>query len=520
VSCAEPIRRARRFPLELRAARTPDAPALLWAADPGNASSFGEDAASVSPVGKGGPRGSGETVSLRATSFRDLDRRTRAISSALGDRGVARGETVGLLLPPGPAYPELLLALLRLGAVALPLSTRLPPGALADVLRRAGCRRLIGEAASCAPAGVDALDAAALLAADSPNQDAALTFDRGAPATIVLTSGSSGVPKAALHSFENHWASAVGANRNLPLRPGDRWLLSLPLWHVGGLAVVFRCLQAGAAVAVAAPGQPLAHAIAALGVTHLSLVATQLFRLLRDPRGREALRATKAVLLGGGPVPFPLIEEADRLGVRLIASYGSTETASQATATRPGDPVALLATAGRALPFREIAVAGGGEILARGRTLFLGYVDAAGLRDARDGAGWFHTGDLGWLDGAGRLVVVGRRDAMFISGGENIHPEEIEREILRFPGVLAAIVVPVPDAEFGARPAAFVRTASGAPPDPRSLDAFLRAALPGFKVPARYLAWPQVEEGLKPDRRALAALAASAPADPQAAPPR
>ncbi len=143
----------------------------------------------------------------------------------------------------------------------------------------------------------------------------------------------------------------------------------------------------------------------------------------------------------------------------------------------------------------------------RGRTLFRGYVEETGVRPALDDAGWFHTGDLGRLDADGRLVVTGRRDTMFISGGENIHPEEIEREILRFPGVLETIVVPVPDPEFGARPAAFLRTVDGSLPDAAELDRFLRMTLPGFKMPRRYLAWPDIEEGMKPDRRAFAALA-------------
>jgi O-succinylbenzoic acid--CoA ligase len=96
---------------------------------------------------------------------------------------------------------------------------------------------------------------------------------------------------------------------------------------------------------------------------------------------------------------------------------------------------------------------------------------------------------------------------MFISGGENIHPEEIEREILRLPGMLEAIVVPVPDPEFGARPAAFLRTADGTLPDATAVDRFLRGTLPGFKVPRRYLPWPDLGEGAKPDRSALRKLA-------------
>ncbi len=498
MSCAERVPRARRFPLEARAARTPDAPALLWRRPPAPAGASHGD--------------------LRALTFGELEARTGAIARALLARGVARGERVGLRLPQeDESYPTLLLALLRAGCVAAPVSTRLPAEAVPGLLQRAGCRRLITAdgGAAAPPGGLGAIAAGELLAAPGADSAAALPFDPAAPATLVFTSGSAGEPKAALHSFANHWASAVGANRNIPLRRGDRWLLSLPLWHVGGLAVLFRCLQAGAAVVLPARGETLAEAVETCDVTHVSLVATQLYRLLQDKRGRVALRRLHAALLGGGPLPAPLLAEAVALGARLVTSYGSTETCSQASATRPGDHPEALRTAGRALPFREIAVAAGGEILVRGRTLFLGYADGAGLRDARDAAGWFHSGDLGRFDAAGRLVVEGRRDAMFVSGGENVHPEEIERALVNFPGILDALVVPVPDPEFGSRPAAFLRTAGGPPPDPADLDAFLRRTLPGFKVPGRFFPWPDLGEGVKPSRRALASLAAAAGESPE-----
>jgi O-succinylbenzoic acid--CoA ligase len=407
----------------------------------------------------------------------------------------------------------LLLALLRAGAVAVPVSTRLPGTAVPGLLGRIDCRRVItdGRDAPDFDAGMDFIDAAGLLAASDERRSHAgaplPTFDPKADATIVFTSGSTGAPKAALHTFENHWSSAVGANRNIPLRPGDRWLLSLPPWHVGGLAVVFRCLLGGAAIAIAGRHEPLAEAISGLGATHVSLVATQLYRLLHEKRGRAALRSLKAILLGGGPAPAALIEEAVHAGARLVTSYGSTEMASQATASRPGDPAEALRTAGRPLAFRQLSVAADGEILVRGRTLFRGYVEGSGVRPARDAAGWFHTGDLGRIDAFGRLVVSGRRDTMFISGGENIHPEEIEREILRFPDVLEAIVAPVPNPEFGARPVAFLRTVDGRLPDTAEIDRFLRLTLPGFKIPQRYLRWPDFEEGIKPDRRTFAVLA-------------
>ena len=210
-------------------------------------------------------------------SFRELDLLTTAVAQSLRTRGILPGERVGLLLPPGPAYPVLLLSLLRAGAIAVPISTRLPKSLVPGLLGRIGCQRLITDSSdqpNCA-SELSAIDMAEIflssgdvnLLGEGVAQAGVMVppFDPTADATIVFTSGSTGAPKAALHSFENHWSSAVGANRNIPLRPGDRWLLSLPPWHVGGLAVIFRCLLGGAAIAIAGKDEPLPDAIAGLG---------------------------------------------------------------------------------------------------------------------------------------------------------------------------------------------------------------------------------------------------------------
>jgi O-succinylbenzoic acid--CoA ligase len=217
---------------------------------------------------------------------------------------------------------------------------------------------------------------------------------------------------------------------------------------------VFRCLISGAAIALPEPDAPLGRSISELRATHVSLVSTQLLRLLREDAALEGL---KAVLTGGGPVPEDLVDEALARGLPVHTSYGLTEMASQVTTTAPGAAPEELRTAGRVLPHREVSVSGEGEILVRGETLFAGYVQG-GRPGVRPGAGgWFRTGDLGRLDGAGRLRVLGRRDNLFVSGGENVRPEEIEEALLRIPGVEEAVVVPVPDPEFGERPVAFVR---------------------------------------------------------------
>jgi O-succinylbenzoic acid--CoA ligase len=154
------------------------------------------------------------------------------------------------------------------------------------------------------------------------------------------------------------------------------------------------------------------------------------------------------------------------------------------------------------LPYREVSVSREGEILVRGETLFAGYVEGERIDRPVDAASWFHTGDLGKLDEDGYLWVKGRQDNMFVSGGENMQPEEVEEALCCLEGVEEAVVVPVPDEWFGARPVAFVRVAGGAP-EPQALSRALELSLPRFKIPVTFYAWPDAVGGMKVDRTAF-----------------
>ena len=437
-------------------------------------------------------------------SYAELDSRVSAAASRLVELGLGAGSQVALYLPKGERYLVLLLALVRAGCVTCPLSTRLPPGGVAPLLRRAACSALISDNEKALEAAGDLrkLGPGALLEApEMPTgrpEPPDIPLDRAS--TIMFTSGSTGAPKAALHTFGNHYYSAVGSNTNIALVPGDRWLHSLPLYHVGGLSILFRCLLARAAVALPDPDQPLDDAIAGLGATHVSLVPTQLLRLLRG--GAAALERVKAVLLGGGAIPAYLVDEALARGLPIHTSYGLTEMASQVTTTPPDAAPDELNTAGRVLPHRQVSVSGEGEILVRGETLFDGYFQDEEVYRPLDAGGWFHTGDLGELDEDGYLHVRGRLDNMFVSGGENVQPEEIEEALCRLAGVEEAVVVPVEDEEFGVRPIAFVRMAEGAP-DPEALSRALGVSLERFKIPVDFHAWPDEAGGMKVDRIAF-----------------
>ncbi len=433
-----------------------------------------------------------------STSYGELDRLASGTARRLKDKGVKPGDRVALVLERSPEAVIALLGVLRAGAVACPLSPKLPQASLDERRQRLSASLTVGDRSF--PGALSPKE----VIERGPREDpgAAPPFPEEAPATVVFTSGSSGAARAALHTYGNHYFSALGAQENMPLTREDRWLLSLPLWHVGGLAILFRCLLGGAAAALPDPAASLAESVRK--ATHASMVSTQLRRLLRERRPAPAW-PEKALLLGGGPVPPVLIDEAVRLGVPVRASYGLTEMSSQVTATPPAASLEELRTAGRLLAWRELRFDDEGQIMVRGRTRFAGYVERGGLARPFDEGGWFATGDLGALDDSGRLVVRGRRDHMLVSGGENILPEEIEGALAGAAGVERVAVVGVPDEEYGQRPVAFVETADGDIDISRLRDA-VESALPRFMTPDAFYPWPSDlgASSLKPDRRALA----------------
>jgi len=420
-------------------------------------------------------------------SWVELDARVGGAATALGDDRqplAVRAET-------SPALVVLVLAALRAGRLLVPLSTRWTAAQTADALQSLGLDRLLVDAPIEIP-GVTTVPLVEVVGGRERGEAPPIPLDR--PFTVVHTSGSTGWPKAILHTVGNHVWSARGVSEHLRLRAGDRWLLDLPLYHVGGLGVVLRCALAGASLAVPPRAMDLVDRVRQLRPTHASLVATQLRRLLDVGADLSGL---KAVLLGGSAIPADLLDEAVERSVPVVVSYGLTEMTSTVTATGLPPVRADLATAGRVLPHRQLRLSEAGEIEVAGPTRYAGRLTSDGLMPAPE---WHPTGDLGHLDAEGRLVVTGRRDLQFVSGGENVHPEAIEAALLSLEAVAEAVVVPVPDVAFGARPVAFVRAE---PFDAAALADALRQRLPGFMVPVAIYAWAGAA-GMKPNRPALA----------------
>jgi O-succinylbenzoic acid--CoA ligase len=430
-------------------------------------------------------------------SYAEFYRHVAAVSAGLYTHGFRSGDRAGLLAPNSQEYIILLFALWRIRVVTVLLNTRWPAATINKSLRDLSINSIFSDSGDSGLLinDISQFSVKEFVLSCISESDASLPekiiYDSTQDATILFTSGSAGFPKAVLHSLGNHYYNARGSNRNIPIKAGDRWLLSLPLYHVGGLAILFRVFLAGGAVVLPDENLTLEKVLQNFDITHISLVPTQLMRLLRREENLTALRNMKAVLLGGAPIPGHLIQQAMANKITVFASYGSTEMSSQITTTAAGDSFAELNSAGRLLSCRELRIDEESEILVRGKTLFKGYLDKGRLNPARDDDGWFHSGDLGIMNEKGYLKILGRKDNMFISGGENIYPEEIEQELCQLKGVQDAVVVAVEHAEFGKRPVAFVKTADNSEYMLTNLKGRLRQILPAYKVPDKFFPWPE-----------------------------
>lgn len=468
-----------------------------------------------------------DQIAIRAPrqvlTYRQLDRQLSVVQQQLAASGLQPGDHLASIGANSLALILLAWGCLRAGVVFCPLNPRQPRAQL-----HAQLQQLDAKACWLAPEWRADPGAATGGKPDRPWPCPLLSLDPGlSPAepdwepaanteawldirqlsNLILTSGSSGAPKAVAHTLAAHWASAEGSAQAIPLQPVDGWLLSLPLFHVGGYAIPWRCFLAGASLILPDPDCSLSEHLLGGSITHLSLVPTQLYRLLQTPGFSFDQTRLRHLLLGGAPIPQALVAACQAQGLSPQVSYGLSEMATQVcTRYAATDSSAV----GTPLPGRELKLVDG-EICVRGATLFSGYYRAGALEPALDDEGWFHTGDLGELSADGDLLVLGRRDNRFISGGENIQPELIEQALLQHADVQQALVVPLADAEWGMTPVAFIdwqptaEHAHGSEQALTELAPWLRQRLAAYLIPRYWLPWPQqASTGLKPSRQQLA----------------
>jgi O-succinylbenzoic acid--CoA ligase len=423
-------------------------------------------------------------------SWQQLCERIDALAVGFYQQGLRPGDIVALRSKNSLTMLLAYLALLRVTARVLPLNPQLPVAVVSQLLVTLPVQWLIDLSDAPPLDNISHLVCQDLAGSLPP----ACCWQAQRQATLTLTSGSTGSPKAAVHALAAHQASAQGVLSLMPFQPGDSWLLSLPLFHVSGQGIVWRWLTAGATLVLTDEKLPWYQALQ--GCTHASLVPTQLWRLLTQ----RSLPATlREVLLGGAEIPLSLTQQAEDAGVHCYCGYGMTETASTVCAKRADGRPGV----GNPLPGREVCIVDG-ELYIRASSLADGYWLNGQLLALTDEQGWFHSRDAGSLV-QGEFVVAGRLDNLFFSGGEGIQPEAVERVLMQHPQVVRAFVLPIADREFGHRPVALLELHSSL--QWHELSEWLADKLAGYQRPVAYYLLPTelAAGGIKIPRQRLQA---------------
>jgi O-succinylbenzoic acid--CoA ligase len=296
-------------------------------------------------------------------------------------------------------------------------------------------------------------------------------------AVVIATSGSEGAPRHVMLSDANLDAAAAAANRHLQLQAGDLWLNCLPLHHIGGLSILWRCARAGAATLLpdGFVAAATATALSQHPVSHLSLVPAMLAGLLDT--GVRPPASLRHVVVGGAALPMNLYRHATAAGWPLNPSYGMSETAAQVATYTLADGPWHEGLVGRPLGSTEFTLTADSRIRIRGPQVMAGYVEGGGI----DADGWLTTGDLGKIDEKGRLTVTGRADDMLISGGCNVHPLEVESCLAGCPGIHDSAVTGLPDETWGDLVIALVVGDA----TPAAIEDWCRTRLPAAARPRR-----------------------------------
>lgn len=511
-------------------------------------------------------------------SFAELDHQTTRLARQLAVLNIGEGSRVALLAMNGLPFVVTVHALTRLGAILVPLNTRLTKEELCWQVQDVQAGWLLSDSRFAELATRIAQDLspirAAFLVVTPEGHDVVMQggiesdvvlrdkLDLESIQAIMYTSGTTGRPKGVLITYGMQWWNAIGSALNLLLYPemcrkdketvllpvvpsdgdysnwtmldvssrgnplslptgqgpdrgwpyptaaptlcseyavDDCWLACMPLFHIGGLAILFRSVISGFNVLLHEKfdAQAVNKAIKEECVTIVSVVAVMLQRMLAaldDEQDHACYPATlRCVLLGGGPAPLPLLEDCAVRGISVSQSYGLTEACSQVTTLAPADALRKIGSAGRPLmqvqlrivdeQGRDARAGEPGMICVKGPSITRGYDHRpeATARTIHDG--WLSTGDIGYLDEDGYLYVLDRRNDLIISGGENVYPAEIEALLLSHPDIVEAGVCGQPDAEWGQVPVAFVCLRSGSVVTADALQTFLGARLAHYKQP-------------------------------------
>ncbi|MFJ5966865.1 o-succinylbenzoate--CoA ligase [Streptomyces sp. NPDC093060] len=440
----------------------------------------------------------------RSTDYRTLHTRTTRLARALRARGVRRGDRVAYLGPNHPAYLETLFAAGLLGAVLVPLNTRLAGPELAYQLADSGARVLVHAPARTAlpdapevrtHVEVGAAYEELLASADDEPIDEPVTPDD--TCIIMYTSGTTGRPKGAVLTHGNLTWNAVNVLVDTDLTTDERALVCAPLFHTAGLNMLTLpvLLKGGSCVLVESfDPQATFDLVERHRITFMFGVPTMFDQIARHPRWPAAdLSSLRILTCGGSPVPTPLIAAYQERGLTFLQGYGMTEAAPGTLFLDAEHAVSKAGSAGVPHFFSDVRVVRPdltpvdvgetGEVVVRGPHVMPGYWGLPEESAASFADGWFRSGDAARVDADGYVYIVDRMKDMIISGGENVYPAEIEDLLLAHPGIAECAVIGVPDARWGEVPRAVVVPEAGVDLDPDEVLASLAGRLARYKIP-------------------------------------
>lgn len=420
-----------------------------------------------------------------ATTFAEMEHRVQLVVAGLEAAGIGPGDLVGVMPRNDVESVARLFAVPRTGAAAVVINARLTANEIDAQLSRARVRHAFD--------GLGELDGVETSSAPS----ATATVDADRDHSILFTSGSTGSAKPVRLTWGNLEASAAASAELLDHTSDDRWLAVLPMYHIGGMSILIRSARQLSSVVLEPRFDPIraAQLMASGDVTLGSLVAAMLRQILDSDPG--PYREVRALLIGGGPTPSGLLEEAVDAGLPVLPTYGMTETASQIATRRLSDGLHPGMSA-VPVPGAEIRTDRDGVIEVKGAMVSPGYL---GEPDRQ--SDWFRTSDVGELRD-GQLTVLGRADDVILSGGENVHPAEVEAVLRAVDAVRDVVVVGAPHDHWGEEVVAVFEGDAA----PGVLERHARYHLAGYKIPKRWMKvdeLPRLSIG-KPDRRAVRAL--------------
>ena len=442
---------------------------------------------------------SDKAIITSSISYTFDEQRKKVLSTAgyLRKQNISAGDRIGIIGQNDVDFVIITLALWQISAVPVPLNNKLTETEIEEQLLLANCSSTLvqKEFYEKVKSSSKKIIKYPFMADDNNSFSGRDKLEVNDPAVIIFTSGSTNKSKGIILSFNSLFNSALSSNQLLRYTRSDRWLASIPFYHVGGFSIITRSLLFGIPLIIpdSLSTEDLKESLNKLEPTFISLVAAQLKKLVDDEISPNP--ELKNCLIGGGFSDLELVTKANELGWPVNIVYGSTETSSFVSALLKDEIIFKPSSVGRAVPTNKILITDKdgnelkpfeiGEIVVQSNALMLGYIDESETNRVIKN-GFYHTGDIGYLDEDGYLCIEGRKNFLISTGGENVNPFEVEKVLLQHPLIAEAAVFPLKDSEWGEIiAAALVLKNKSAKLSYEELKIFLQDRISGFKIPKK-----------------------------------